>query len=382
MRQTGFRASLAAFILLLCLSSAAFADTIYIVQPGDTLYAIARRFGVTLQAIVQANNIVNPNFIYTNQRLVIPTTTGGGTGSGGSTGGSQGGSGPVVRTTYVVQPGDTLTRIAIRFQSSVAAIAAANRISDLNRIFVGQVLVIPAAGSPVSPPAPTQPPSPVPTQPPAAQPTVVPPTPVPTQPPPPSVPIGVNLLPNGSFENGWYNMNGVPELQLPNSWRFEWDTGPTGFGSEAWDVYVRPETRVLSRSFLPPQEHPLFIYDGDHTVKIFKGNGAISVRLLTDVTLDPGTYELKINFFPDLVVGYDGGAKIWAPDKLSGDVRLIAAGGSTGWILPAFGQRNTLTYQFSIGQRQTVTVGAALRGRFAILNNGWFIDDWSLRRLQ
>ncbi|HYO89077.1 MAG TPA: LysM peptidoglycan-binding domain-containing protein [Candidatus Limnocylindrales bacterium] len=47
--------------------------TTYVVQPGDTLGSIARRFGTTVTAIAQANNIVNPNLIFTGQVLIIPT---------------------------------------------------------------------------------------------------------------------------------------------------------------------------------------------------------------------------------------------------------------------------------------------------------------------
>jgi LysM repeat protein len=44
----------------------------YIVQPGDTLSAIAWRFGTTVWMIAQANGIWNPNLIYVGQRLYIP----------------------------------------------------------------------------------------------------------------------------------------------------------------------------------------------------------------------------------------------------------------------------------------------------------------------
>jgi LysM repeat protein len=44
----------------------------YIVQRGDTLYGIARRCGVTLDALASRNNIVNRNRIFTGQRLIIP----------------------------------------------------------------------------------------------------------------------------------------------------------------------------------------------------------------------------------------------------------------------------------------------------------------------
>lgn len=45
---------------------------IYVVKPGDTLFGIALRFNTTIDALVQANQIANPNLIEVGQRLVIP----------------------------------------------------------------------------------------------------------------------------------------------------------------------------------------------------------------------------------------------------------------------------------------------------------------------
>ena len=356
----------------------AVADTTYTVQRGDTLAAIARRYGTTVQAIAQANNIVNPNLIYPNQVLVIPTSGGGG--------GTPSPTPPPVSTgtVHVVQAGETLMRISVRYGVAVQVLVQANNISNPNFIYVGQRLTIPGTAPA---PVPTSSPTAVPTTTavPTANPTAVPPTPLPLPtatpivlPPPAS---GGNLLPNASFEGGWYHPSGVPELQIPNSWRFEWDTGPTGFGSNPWDVYNRPEVRVLSRDYLPASEQSLFIWDGNQTVKAFKGSSPLSFRLLTEAALAPGTYLLEINIFPDLVMGYANGQKIWADDPLAGEVRLVAGGQNSGWILPQFGQRNTLRYQFPIGQAGTVTVGAQVRGRFALENNGWFLDKWSLVRV-
>ncbi len=213
-------------------------------------------------------------------------------------------------------------------------------------------------------------------------PTNTPPTPIPIQPTSPPLLSG-NLLPNGSFEEGHYNQYGVPEFQLPNGWRLEWDEGATGYGNESWDVWVRPETRVLPDYQLPPFEHSIFIYDGTHTVKIFKGYGAISIRLLTDVTLPVGTYRMTINMYPDLYTDFVSGQKIWATDPASGEVRFIIGGGSggTGWLHPIFGQRNTMTHEFTIDQEQNVTIGVGIKAPFAITNNGWVMDAWSLEQI-
>lgn len=100
----------------------------YVVQQGDTLYGIALRFNTSIAAIAQANGIVNPAFIRVGQRLTIP---------GGSGAPSQGGG------TYVVQPGDTLTAIAARFGTTVWAIAVANNLPNANFIRAGQTLIIP-----------------------------------------------------------------------------------------------------------------------------------------------------------------------------------------------------------------------------------------------
>ena len=45
---------------------------VYIVQPGDTLYGIALNFGITVQAIIDANNLLNPNRLDVGQQLIIP----------------------------------------------------------------------------------------------------------------------------------------------------------------------------------------------------------------------------------------------------------------------------------------------------------------------
>ncbi len=248
-------------------------------------------------------------------------------------------------------------------------------------------------------PADTQTPEPSPTMTVEPSPTVLPaptelsPTespPQPTAPPPPppspTAPaepvLGANLIPNGSFEEGSYTQSGIVELQVPNKWRVEWDEGPTGVGNADWDVYVRPEVVVISTANLPPEEHDLYIYNGQHAVKIFKGLGAVSVRLLTDVTLEPGTYIIESKMFADIVERWDDGVKVWAQDPYSAEFRFLVGDGGTFWTPQRFGQINVNNFTFTIDQLQTITIGFAMRGRYAISNNGWFVDDLSLRKIE
>lgn len=136
------------------------ATVTYVVQPGDNLFRIALRFNTTVQAIASANNIANPNLIFAGTTLVIPT---------GVTPPPQPPTGqPVI---HVVRPGEFLAQIARQYNTTVAAIVAANNIPNPNLIFAGQQLIIPAGGTVPQPPPATSAPA-----------TVVPATSVP-QPP-------------------------------------------------------------------------------------------------------------------------------------------------------------------------------------------------------
>jgi len=107
--------------------------TDYIVQPGDTLFLIARRYGTTVQALMSANNLTSTN-IYVGQRLRIP---GGPRGGASATSTGQAGSGE-----YVVQTGDTLSGIASAFGATPEALVGLNQLLS-GDIYPGQSLRIP-----------------------------------------------------------------------------------------------------------------------------------------------------------------------------------------------------------------------------------------------
>lgn len=163
------------------------ADCIHEVQPEDgNLYRLSLAYGVPIMDIARASGIVNPNVIRVGQRLTIPGcgTTGGvppptstpgpSQGGGGGTGGitppggdcswgtsvqfpngcptqPPGGGGGDVGTggpsaggvVHTVQQGETLFEISLQYGVPVADIAAANGISNYDRIDFNQQLVIP-----------------------------------------------------------------------------------------------------------------------------------------------------------------------------------------------------------------------------------------------
>ena len=47
---------------------------VYVVQPGDSLSAIAQRFGVTVEALIEVNRLVDPDTLQVGQEIVIPAT--------------------------------------------------------------------------------------------------------------------------------------------------------------------------------------------------------------------------------------------------------------------------------------------------------------------
>ena len=109
----------------------------YVVQRGDTLSAIALRYGVTVWAIVEANGLSNANLIYVGQRLVIPSVS---IGAGSGAGTTAPSPSPATGKTYVVRRGDNLSQIARRFGTTVAALARLNGIANPSLIRAGQVL--------------------------------------------------------------------------------------------------------------------------------------------------------------------------------------------------------------------------------------------------
>lgn len=98
---------------------------LYVVKSGDTVYRIARRYAASVDGIISANQLQNPNVLAVGQALIIPNE----------------------ETRHTVSRGDTLYSIARRHGVSLQRLLAANpQITNSNRIYPGQTIIIPADG--------------------------------------------------------------------------------------------------------------------------------------------------------------------------------------------------------------------------------------------
>jgi LysM repeat protein len=121
---------------------------VYVVHKGDTLSVIAKRFGVTLAALMAANNIKNADRIYVGQALRIPggsvlTPTPPATNP--ATGATP------VAMYYIVQKGDVPGTIARKFNVSLQAFLDINPAIVNGVIYAGQRVYIPVGGLPATP---------------------------------------------------------------------------------------------------------------------------------------------------------------------------------------------------------------------------------------
>ena len=110
----------------------------HVVQPGDTVSALAETYGSTVEAIMAANVLPQPDLLNPGQSVIVPAAAS-----------------PLVRVD--VQPLQTWTDLARRYNTSAADLRALNELAAGERLIPGQVVLVPAslaAPSPALPPGP------------------------------------------------------------------------------------------------------------------------------------------------------------------------------------------------------------------------------------
>jgi LysM repeat protein len=129
----------------------------YTIAKGDMLGSIAKKNGVTLKALQEANPGVNATRLQVGQKIQIPAASSAvATTAGGSSDTASVGDG----STYTVKSGDRLEKIAKSHGTTVKALASLNGLKSVNSLKVGQKLKMPASkastdAAPVSAPAAT-----------------------------------------------------------------------------------------------------------------------------------------------------------------------------------------------------------------------------------
>lgn len=129
-----FFCTLLVFFLLLPFSAAARQKT-HIVEKGETLYSLSRKYNVTVSELAKINDFSAETHIKAGQKLVIPVEDEDFQQESGKT-----------PSFHIVQKGETLYAIARRYQTTVEKIASDNRLKN-NVIFAGQKLSLNGAGS-------------------------------------------------------------------------------------------------------------------------------------------------------------------------------------------------------------------------------------------
>lgn len=133
--------ALCAIVLLLAPSRATAQSPTYTVKAGDTLTSIATRYNTTVAMLQQLNGLGTSDLIQVGQVLKLPGAPNPSVSAGAGSG----------ATYYVIQPGDSLYRIALRYGTTQRDLANYNQIANPDLISVGQALAIPVNSYVVKP---------------------------------------------------------------------------------------------------------------------------------------------------------------------------------------------------------------------------------------
>ncbi|MBA7562184.1 LysM peptidoglycan-binding domain-containing protein [Candidatus Atribacteria bacterium 1244-E10-H5-B2] len=108
---------------------------VYTVKAGDNLWDISRKYGVSVEVIIDINNFKDKDFLSLGQKLEIPAI-------GGGVSDSNQKQEPTI-ITYTVVKGDTLWSISQRYDVKMISIISASNLKEISRLSIGQKLKLP-----------------------------------------------------------------------------------------------------------------------------------------------------------------------------------------------------------------------------------------------
>lgn len=121
----------------------------YTVVKNDSLWGIAKKHGITVAELAAANNLSTKAGLRIGQKLIVP---GGAADEPAAASASPAAAAPAAGRPYTVMPGDTLSGIAKKNGTTVAALRAANNLSG-DMLRAGQSLIVPESAAPSAPAA-------------------------------------------------------------------------------------------------------------------------------------------------------------------------------------------------------------------------------------
>lgn len=130
------------------------ASTTHEVVAGDTVYAIAQRYATTVDAVLAANGLTRASVIFPGQSLVVSGTPALQTPAALPAATAAPATAPGATATHTVVAGDTVYGIAKKYGTTTQALFALNGLGSSSIIYPGQTLAVQGAPSPAAAPAP------------------------------------------------------------------------------------------------------------------------------------------------------------------------------------------------------------------------------------
>ena len=116
-------------------------DIVHIIEKGDTLYSISKKYNTSVDSILKKNNLSDPSKIKIGQKLIIPAASS-----------AKNDKKTNIKTnseelTHVIQKGDTLYALAKKFGVKFSDILKLNGLNEKTPLKIGQILKIPQGKS-------------------------------------------------------------------------------------------------------------------------------------------------------------------------------------------------------------------------------------------
>lgn len=125
------------------------------------------------------------------------------------------------------------------------------------------------------------------------------------------------------------------------------------------------------------------IFVNQKALTIFKDGHPLRAAIYREFVLEPGVYEFRIHYFAD-AYNTDGGQKVWAGSGAA-QLQLCVESGEydhQDWVKVPIGEVQEAALRFIVPETTEAIVYVNLKNPLSLKNNGWFFDDWSLKKIE